>query len=231
MEMEFFIQPDDNEKWYDFWINERFEFYKLLGIKPENLRLRAHEEDELAHYARGCTDVEYKFYFGWSELEGIADRQTFDLDQHIKASGKNLSYFDQENNTHIVPAVIETSAGVDRTLLTVLSDAYWEDEENDRVVLSLHPRVAPIKVAIFPLVNKDGIPEIAEKIHNDLSKYMACFYDKAGSIGRRYRRQDEIGTPFGITVDTETIEDNMVTLRDRDTLNRLESHWIKLFPH
>jgi len=221
MEMEFFIHPDDNEKWYKFWINERFEFYKLLGIKEENLRLRPHAEDELAHYARGCMDVEYKFYFGWSELEGIADRQTFDLDQHIKASGKNLSYFDQENNVHIVPAVIETSAGVDRTLLTVLSDAYWEDEENDRVVLSLHPRVAPIKVAVFPLMSKDGMPEIAEKINNDLSKYMATFYDKAGSIGRRYRRQDEAGTPFGITVDTQTLEDGTVTLRDRDTLEQI----------
>jgi len=221
MEMEFFINPEENEKWFEYWINERFEFYKLLGIKEENLRLRPHDEDELAHYAKACTDVEYKFFFGWSELEGIADRQTFDLQQHINASKKNLTYFDQEKNEHRVPVVIETSAGVDRTLLTVLSDAYWEDEENDRVVLSLHPRVAPVKVAVFPLVNRDGMPEIAEKIHKDLNKHMASFYDKSGSIGRRYRRQDEAGTPFGITVDSQTLEDGTVTLRDRDSLEQI----------
>ncbi len=221
MEMEFFIKDDESKQWYEYWIKERFEFYKQLGINKENLRLRDHEENELAHYARGCTDVEYKFPFGWSELEGIADRKSYDLQQHIDASGKNLTYFDQEANEHFVPSVIETSAGVDRTLLTVLADAYWDDVENNRVVMSLSPKIAPVKVAIFPLVNKDNMPEIAKKIFDNVSEHLAAFYDKAGSIGRRYRRQDEAGTPFGITVDSQTLEDGTVTLRDRDTLEQI----------
>ncbi len=220
MEMEFFIKDEENAKWYDYWINERFEWYKKIGIKEENLRLRKHENDELAHYARACTDVEYKFPFGWSELEGIADRRNYDLEQHIKESGKKLSVFDNDTDQHIVPSVIETSAGVDRTMLTILSDAYWEDQANNRVVLSLSPEIAPIKVAVFPLVNRDNMPEIAEKIYDDISKNMAAFYDKAGSIGRRYRRQDEAGTPFALTVDSQTLEDGTVTLRERDSLEQ-----------
>jgi len=221
MEMEFFVKPEESEKWYEYWVNERFNWYKTLGVRAENLRLRPHEKEELAHYAKACTDVEYKFPFGWSELEGIADRQTFDLEQHIKASGKNLTYFDSETNTHIVPAVVESSAGVDRTILTVLCDAYWEDAEHDRIVLRLDPKLAPTKVAILPLVNRDGMPEIAEAIFNDVKKQFAAFYDQAGSIGRRYRRQDEAGTPFGITVDSQTLQDGSVTLRDRDTLAQI----------
>jgi len=221
MEMEFFVKKEDSQRWHEYWVNERFNWYKKLGVRPENLRLRPHAKDELAHYAKACTDVEYKFPFGWSELEGIADRQTFDLDQHINASGKKLDYFETETNTHIVPAVVETSAGVDRTILTVLSDAYWEDTEHDRVVLRLNPKLAPTKVAILPLVNRDGMPEIAEAIFNDVKKSCAAFYDQAGSIGRRYRRQDEAGTPFGITIDSQTLQDGSVTLRDRDTLEQI----------
>jgi len=221
MELEYFVKPDESQKWHEYWVEQRFQWYQKLGVKRENLRLRAHAKEELAHYARACTDVEYKFPFGWSELEGIADRQTFDLDSHIKASGKKMSYFETETNTHIVPAVVESSAGVDRSILTVLSDAYWEDEEHDRIVLKLDPKLAPIKVAILPLVNKDGMPEIAMAIFSDVKKQMAAFYDQTGSIGRRYRRQDEAGTPFGVTVDSQTLEDGTVTLRDRDSLEQI----------
>jgi len=221
MELEYFVKPEESQKWYEYWVQERFNWYIQLGIRPENLRLRPHSQDELAHYARGCTDVEYKFPFGWSELEGIADRQTFDLDQHIKASGKKLTFFDTEMNRHIVPAVVESSAGVDRTVLTILADAYWEDAEHDRVVLRLHPALAPIKVAIFPLVNRDGMPEIAENIFHDLKQHFAAFYDDSGSIGRRYRRQDEAGTPYAITIDSQTLTDGTVTLRERDSLEQI----------
>jgi len=221
MELEYFVKPEDSQKWYEYWVNERFNWYKKLGVRGENLRLRPHEKEELAHYAKACTDIEYKFPFGWSELEGIADRQTFDLDQHIKASGKKLRYFETETNTHIVPAVVESSAGVDRTILTVLADAYWEDDEHNRIVLRLNPKLAPIKVAILPLVNRDGMPDIAKNIFHDVKKHMAAFFDQGGSIGRRYRRQDEAGTPFGITVDSQTLEDGTVTLRDRDSLEQI----------
>jgi glycyl-tRNA synthetase len=221
MELEYFVKPEESQKWYEYWVNERFNWYKKLGIRGENLRLRLHEKEELAHYAKACTDIEYKFPFGWSELEGIADRQTFDLDQHIKSSGKRLSYFETETNTRIVPAVVESSAGVDRTILTVLSDAYWEDAEHNRIVLRLNPKLAPIKVSILPLVNRDGMPGIAKNIFHDVKKHMAAFFDQGGSIGRRYRRQDEAGTPFGITVDSQTLEDGTVTLRDRDTLEQI----------
>ncbi len=221
MELEYFVKPGESQKWYEYWVNERFNWYKKLGVRGENLRLRPHEKEELAHYAKACTDIEYKFPFGWSELEGIADRQTFDLDQHIKASGKKLRYFETETNTHIVPAVVESSAGVDRTILTVLADAYWEDDEHNRIVLRLNPKLAPIKVAILPLVNRDGMPDIAKNIFHDVKKHMAAFFDQGGSIGRRYRRQDEAGTPFGITVDSQTLEDGTVTLRDRDSLEQI----------
>ena len=221
MELEYFVKPEEAEKWYEYWINERLEWYKKLGIRPENLRLREHEEDELAHYARACTDIEYKFSFGWAELEGIADRQTYDLDQHIKASGKMLAYYETETKKHIVPAVVESSAGVDRTFLTVILDAYWEDEEHDRVVLRLNPKIAPIKVAVFPLVNRDGMPDVARKIYEEIKTHMPAFYDQSGSIGRRYRRQDEAGTPFAITVDSQTLEDRTVTIRDRDSLRQI----------
>ena len=223
MEMEFFCKLDDTSKWLKYWCEQRMKWFESLGIDKEKLRLRAHGSDELAHYSSACYDIEYKFDFGWSELEGIADRGTFDLDQHIKASGKKLTYFDQVNNEHIVPAVVEASAGVDRALLTILADAFTKEEVNgeSRTVLKLDPKIAPIKVAVFPLMNKNNMPEISQKIVEDIRiSGIASFYDSGGSIGKRYRRQDEAGTPFGITVDHDTLEDNTVTIRDRDTMHQ-----------
>ena len=223
MEMEFFCKIDETDEWLKYWCDERMKWFQSLGINKDKLRLRAHGSDELAHYSSACYDIEYKFDFGWSELEGIADRGTFDLDQHIESSGKKLTYFDQINNQHIVPAVVEASAGVDRALLTVLADAFTQEEVNgeSRTVLKLAPKVAPIKVAIFPLMNKNNMPEVSQKIVDDIrNSGIASFYDAGGSIGKRYRRQDEAGTPFGITVDHDTMEDNTVTIRDRDTMQQ-----------
>ena len=222
MELEYFVKPEESTKWLDFWVEERFNWYKSLGIREEKLRLRKHEKDELAHYAVVCYDVEYEFPFGWSELEGIADRGTFDLDQHIEYSGKKLRWFDPQSNTHITPAVVESSGGIDRTVLTILVDAYHEEEVRGeaRIVLRLDAKLAPIKVVILPLVKRDGMPEIARNIFDDLRKDFASFYDDGGSIGRRYRRQDEAGTPFAITVDSQTLEDQSVTVRDRDTMKQ-----------
>ena len=223
MEMEFFCKPDSTKEWLKFWCEERMKWFQSLGINKEKLRLRPHGGDELAHYSSACYDIEYKFDFGWSELEGIADRGTFDLDQHMNASNKKLTYFDQINNEHFVPAVVEASAGVDRSLLTILADAFTQEEVNgeSRTVLKLSPKIAPIKVAVFPLMNKNNMPEISQKIVDDIrNSGIASFYDAGGSIGKRYRRQDEAGTPFGITVDHDTLEDNTVTLRDRDTMKQ-----------
>ncbi|MBI72922.1 MAG: glycine--tRNA ligase [Candidatus Marinimicrobia bacterium] len=223
MEMEFFCHPNETSKWLDFWKQERLEWFKSLGINEDKLRLRAHGEDEMAHYSSACYDIEYKFDFGWSELEGIADRGTYDLDQHMKHSNKKLTYFDQVNNAHFVPAVVEASAGVDRAMLTILADAFCQEEVNGekRTVMKLSPKIAPIKVAVFPLMNKLNMPDFAEKITDDLRKNnIASFYDQGGSIGKRYRRQDEAGTPFGITVDHDTMDDNTVTLRYRDTMKQ-----------
>ena len=223
MEMEFFCNPNSTKEWLKFWCDERMKWFESLGINKEKLRLRAHGDDELAHYSSACYDIEYKFDFGWSELEGIADRGTFDLDQHMGASNKKLTYFDQVNNEHLVPAVVEASAGVDRALLTILADAFTQEEVNgeSRTVLKLSPKIAPIKVAVFPLMNKNNMPEISQKIVDDIrNSGIASFYDAGGSIGKRYRRQDEAGTPFGITVDHDTLEDNTVTLRDRDTMEQ-----------
>ena len=223
MEMEFFCKISDTSEWLNYWCGERMKWFESLGINKDKLRLRVHGNDELAHYSSACYDIEYKFDFGWSELEGIADRGTFDLDQHIEKSGKKLTYFDQLENKHIVPAVVEASAGVDRALLTILADAFTQEEVNgeSRTVLKLSPKIAPIKVAIFPLMNKNNMPELSQKIVEDIRNAgIASFYDAGGSIGKRYRRQDEAGTPFGITVDHDTLEDNTVTLRDRDTMNQ-----------
>ncbi len=231
MELEYFIYPDEAKEQLDYWSQERLNWYKKLGVRADKLRLRPHEKDELAHYSIACYDIEYEFPFGWSELEGIADRGTYDLDQHNKQSNKKQSYFDQENNRHIVPAVIEASGGVDRAFLTCLVDAYHEEEVNgeQRVVLKLSPKVAPITCAVFPLVNKNGLPEISEKIFGEIQTEFSAFFDQGGSIGRRYRRQDEAGTPFGITVDHQTIEDNTVTLRDRDTMKQIRIPTDKVF--
>jgi glycyl-tRNA synthetase len=222
MEMEFFVKPDETTQWLNFWREERLQWYKSLGIREDRLKLRPHDDDELAHYAAACFDVEYQFPFGWSELEGIADRGTYDLEQHAKNSGKKLTWFDSSENKHITPAVVEVSAGVDRTVLTILVDAYHEEEVKgeNRVVLKLNPKLAPITMAVFPLVNRDGMPEIAAKIVETLRGEFAAFFDAGGSIGRRYRRQDEAGTPYGITIDSETLEDQSVTVRDRDTMKQ-----------
>jgi len=222
MEMEFFCKSNETKKWLEYWSNERLTWFKSLGITENKLRLRPHGADELAHYSSACFDVEYQFDFGWSELEGIADRGTYDLDQHMKHSNKKLTYFDQANNEHITPAVVESSAGVDRAVLTILADSFVQEEVNGekRNVMKFNPKIAPITAAVFPLFNKEGMPEIAKKIVKDLKKKFSTFYDAGGSIGKRYRRQDEAGTPFGITVDHDTLKDNTVTLRDRDTMEQ-----------
>jgi len=222
MEMEFFCKPGEDEQWYEYWSKERLDWYVRHGIRSENLRLRPHESDELAHYAKGCVDVEYRFPIGWSELEGIANRTDFDLRRHSEYSGKDLRYFDEASREHFFPYVIEPAAGADRATLAFLVDAYDEDEAEGetRAVLRLHPKLAPIKAAVFPLMRKEGQPERAQKIVEMLRRHFPVQYDQAGSIGRRYRRQDEIGTPFGITVDHQTAEDETVTLRERDTMQQ-----------
>ena len=223
MEMEFFVHPDYTGKWLEYWSNERLNWFKSLGVSEDKLRLRPHGDDELAHYSSACYDIEYEFPFGWSELEGIADRGTFDLDQHNEHSGKKQQYFDPQTNSRYVPAVVEASAGVDRAFLTCLVDAYTEEEVRGekRTVLKLSPKIAPITCAVFPLVKKDGQPEKAQKIVKDIRKEFSAFFDMGGSIGKRYRRQDEAGTPFGITVDHDTMEDDTVTLRNRDTMEQI----------
>lgn len=222
MEMEFFIKPEAaiQQEWYEYWRAARFQWYQDLGIKKDKIRLREHAKDELAHYAVGCVDVEYEFPFGWSELEGIANRGNYDLTQHMTFSKKDLSYFNQEANEKFVPAVIETSAGCDRTLLTVLCDAFHQDqvEGETRTVLRFAPHIAPIKIAILPLSKKIGEP--VKKLEQDLRKFFKTDYDDAGSIGKRYRRQDEIGTPFCLTYDFDSETDKKVTIRFRDTLKQ-----------
>src|SRR5262249_4117621 len=195
MEIEFFVRPGDDDQWFTHWKEERFAWYTSLGLARERLRLREHGRDELAHYAKGCVDVEYQFPFGWSELEGIANRTDFDLKRHAEHSGKDLSYFDEERRERYVPYVIEPSAGADRSTLAFLVDAYDEEtvEGETRAVLRLNPRLAPYKAAIFPLLRKDGQPERARKLYDALRRRFPVDYDQAGSIGRRYRRQDEVG--------------------------------------
>jgi len=219
MEMQFFINPKDDEKYFEFWKQERWNWYIKLGINPDKLRFYEHQKNELAHYAKKAFDIQYEFPFGWQELEGIHNRTDFDLKNHSQFSKKDLQYFDDETKEKFIPYNIETSAGCDRTLLVTLIDAYTEEKE--RVVLKFKPFIAPIKVAVFPLVNRDNMPEIAFNLYKKLMKKFKCFYDDKGSIGRRYRRQDEIGTPFCITIDSQTLQDNSVTLRDRDTMEQV----------
>jgi glycyl-tRNA synthetase len=222
MEMQFFVEPGSDDQWFDYWKAKRMAWHVSLGIRPEKLRFHQHGPDELAHYAKTAYDIQYEFPFGWQEFEGIHNRTDFDLRRHQEFSGKKLEYVDPvERDKRYLPYVVETAVGVGRTVLAVLADAYREEETDGetRVVLGLHPRLAPVKAAIFPLVKKDGLPEIAQKISHDLRKSgINSFYDDSGSIGRRYRRQDEAGTPFAITVDGTTAEDGTVTVRDRDTL-------------
>jgi glycyl-tRNA synthetase len=220
MEMQFFVRPGTDEEWFEFWRGERMQWHVALGLRPERLRFHKHERHELAHYAKLAYDIEYEFPFGWHEFEGIHDRTDFDLARHQQASGKKLEYFDQERNERYIPYVVETSVGADRTALAVLADAYDEEEieGETRVVLRFQPALAPIKAAVLPLVKKDGMPEIARRIYDALRGRFTMFYDDGGSIGRRYRRQDEAGTPFAVTVDGQTTQDGTVTVRHRDTL-------------
>ena len=223
MEIEFFCQPDEAADWYRYWRDRRYQWYVDLGIREQNLRLREHESDELAHYAAGCADVEYLFPFGQSELEGIANRTDFDLGRHMETSGKDLRYFDDQaadpEQRRFLPHVIEPSAGADRAALAFLCDAYDEDEVGGepRTVLRLHPRLAPAKAAVFPLVKKAGMPEKAREIYRRLKPRFKVVYDEKGAIGRRYRRQDEAGTPYCITVDGDSLTDATVTVRERDS--------------
>ncbi len=223
MELEFFVKPGTDAEWFDYWVKERLNWYKKLGIKEENLKLSVHPKEDLAHYAKSCTDVTYKFPMGWGELEGIANRSDFDLQQHAKHSGKALDYFDEETKERYVPFIIEPSAGVDRSLLAFLCDAYEEEiaEGELRVVLHLHPDLAPIKVAVLPLSRKENLATVAKQIYGDLRKSWSVNYDDTQSIGRRYRRQDEIGTPFCVTVDFQSLEDGQVTIRERDKMNQI----------
>jgi len=261
-EIEFFCEPGTDEKWFEHWKQARFNWYLELGIRKENLRFREHESDELAHYAKACVDVEYKFPLGsgdWQELEGIANRTDYDLRQHqrgirtlnswfenkgdlskidLKQEADDyekgpLSYFDDEQKKRYIPYVIEPSAGVDRSALAFLVDAYDEEEVRGekRNLLRFNPALAPVKVAVFPLVRKDGLPDIAGKICDDLKKHFTCFYDEKGAVGRRYRRQDEAGTPFCVTVDGQTKEDSTVTVRDRDSMEQVRVSTDQLLSH
>jgi glycyl-tRNA synthetase len=222
MEMEFFVPPDEAQQWYEYWCAERLDWYTRLGIRRENLRLRPHTQEELSHYSSGTSDVEYLYAGTWRELEGVANRGNFDLTQHSAHSGKNLEYKDPQTGKGYIPHVIEPAAGLGRTVLALLCDAYDEDEigGEKRTVLRLHPSVAPVKVAVLPLLRKDGHPEKAREIYLDLRKRMSTEYDEGGNIGKRYRRQDEIGTPYAVTVDHQTLEDGTVTLRERDSLTQ-----------
>jgi len=220
MEMEFFVPPDEAERWFGHWLEQRMNWYTALGLRPDHLRLRAHDQQELSHYSSATSDVEYLFPIGWSELEGIANRGDFDLTQHAQFSGQKLDYVDTASGERYIPHVIEPAAGADRALLAFLVDAYDEDqiEGESRTVLRLHPALAPVKVAVLPLVRKDGQPELAGEVYRDLRERFQTEYDEGGAIGRRYRRQDEIGTPWAVTIDHQSLEDRTVTLRDRDSL-------------
>ena len=261
-ELEFFCEPGTDEQWFEHWKEARFNWYLDLGIKKENLHFREHDADELAHYAKGYVDVEYKFPFGsgdWQELEGVANRTDFDLRQHqrgmrtlnkwYESKGDMtkieladeaeeylkgpLSYFDDQQKKRYIPYVIEPSAGIDRSALAFLVDAYDEEEVRGetRNLLRFHHALAPVKAAVFPLVKKGGMPEVATNIYNDLKKYFNCFYDQKGAVGRRYRRQDEAGTPYCITVDGQTLEDQTVTVRDRDSMEQTRVSTDQLLSH
>ncbi len=223
MEMEYFCKPGTDEEWHEHWIEARFNWFKALGVREENLRIRPHDKEELSHYSKGTSDIEYHFEtMGWSELEGVANRTDFDLKQHAEHSGKSLTYFDEESNQHIVPYVIEPALGVDRTFLVLIYDGYREEEVNGekRVYLKLHPTVAPIKVAVLPLSRNEKLTPLAREVHARLRPHFMTQFDDAQSIGRRYRRQDEIGTPLCVTVDFDSLDDNAVTIRERDSMQQ-----------
>jgi glycyl-tRNA synthetase len=228
MEMEFFVPPAEAQRWFEHWLEQRMNWYINLGIRPDHLRLRAHDQDELSHYSNATSDIEYLFPIGWQELEGIANRGDFDLTQHAEYSRQNLEYVSPDGERYL-PHVIEPAAGADRAMLAFLADAYDEDEieagaaaegGGQRTVLRLHPQLAPVKVAVLPLVRKDGQPELARDVVVALRERMQVEYDEGGAIGRRYRRQDEIGTPWAVTIDHQSLEDQTVTIRDRDSLQQ-----------
>jgi glycyl-tRNA synthetase len=227
MELEYFVEPGADEEWFETWVQERLQWYLDLGISKEKLRLRPHDPDELAHYAKAATDVEYEFPFGWGEVEGIANRTDFDLRAHQDASGQDLRYFDQEHDRHYLPYVVEPAAGVDRSLLAFLVDAYRVEEvptakggTDKRTVLGLHRSLAPIKVAVLPLSRNETLVPEARRVHDLVKPEWMTQYDDAGAIGRRYRRQDEVGTPFCVTVDFDSLDDRQVTVRERDTMSQ-----------
>ena len=236
MELEYFVPSDDKEeglRWYRYWVDQRYQWWLSLGVQAERLRKHEYSGPDLAHYSSATTDLEYDYPFGWGELEGIAHRGCFDLTQHVNASGKDLSYFDEETKAKYLPAVVEPALGVDRALLVFLIDAY--EKEEDRTVMRLHPRLAPFKVAVFPLVrNKPDIVELAAKIEHGLRPAMRTTFDDSGNVGKRYYRQDEIGTPLCVTVDYESLDKQDVTVRDRDSkqqvrvaIDKLETHLLE----
>ena len=225
MEMEYFVRPDTDAEWFEYWVDQRLQWYRDLGVRAEKLRIRAHDEEELAHYAKAASDVEYEFPFGWQEIEGIANRTDFDLRAHQQASGEDLTYFDPDTEERFLPWVVEPAVGVDRALLTFLIDAYRVEEAptakggtEKRTYLALHKDLAPVKVAILPLSRNDNLVPTAREVFDLVKPHWMCDFDDAGSIGRRYRRQDEVGTPFCVTVDFETLDDRAVTVRDRDSM-------------
>jgi glycyl-tRNA synthetase len=221
MEMEYFVPPDDADEWYRYWVAERLAWHVRYGVREQNLRVRPHDADELSHYSSGTSDIEYLYPIGWSELEGIANRGDFDLTQHSNASGTKLEWVDAGTGERFVPHVIEPALGVNRSMLTFLIDAYHEEVvgERARTVLRLHPQLAPVKAAVLPLIAKDaGMVEKARSLHEELRRHVVAEYDDSGQIGRRYRRQDEIGTPWALTIDEQTLVDDTVTIRDRDSL-------------
>lgn len=223
MEMQYFVKPDEDMRYYEYWKEERIKWFTDLGLKNEKLRFSLHPEDKLAHYARAAVDIEYEFPFGWGEIEGIHNRTNFDLTQHQQFSGKAMEYFDDSTKEKYIPFIIETSAGASRSFMTFLIDAYHEEEVKGekRSVLKFHSKLAPMKVAVFPLVNRDGMQDIAHNITADLRNSFRAFYDDKGAVGRRYRRQDEIGTPYCVTIDSQTLEDETVTIRERDSMEQI----------
>jgi glycyl-tRNA synthetase len=225
MEMQYFVRPETDVEWFEYWRAQRLQWFLDLGMTKEKLQWHQHAPDKLAHYAKDAYDIEYKFPFGWGEIEGVHNRTDYDLSRHEQFSGKSLKFFDEETKDKFIPYIIETSAGASRSFMAFLVDAYNEEEAptadgklETRVVLKFHPKLAPIKAAIFPLVNRDGMPELAKKIEHELRPHLRVFYDDSGAVGRRYRRQDEVGTPYCITVDSQTLQDQTVTIRDRDSM-------------
>jgi glycyl-tRNA synthetase len=227
MEMQFFVKPGTDVEWFSYWKEQRMNWFRGLGMRPDRLQFHQHEPDKLAHYAKDAYDIEYAFPFGWGEIEGIHNRAAWDLSRHEEFSGKSMKYFDEQSKEKFTPFVVETSAGASRSFMAFLVDAYAEEEAPTadgkmdlRTVMRFHPKLAPTKAAVFPLVNRDGMPEVARKIEADLRSHMRVFFDDSGAVGRRYRRQDEVGTPFCITVDSQTLQDQSVTVRERDSMRQ-----------